>query len=98
MEAPNYAIREQTHPVRQPISKGVPATKVDKSHLVNLNSREGDALSICGEIVNPAWSQPLERWGFLPDACRLCKDKAGDGPAKQAESEKRKPIDWELTP
>ena len=98
MEAPNYAIREQTHEERQPISKGVPATKVDKSHLVDLNSREGDALSISGEIVNPEWSQPLERWEFLTNRCCLCKDKAGDGPAKQAEREKRKPIDWDFSP
>jgi hypothetical protein len=95
MEALNYAIREQTHEERQQISKGVPATKVETSHLVDLNSPEGDTLSICGENVNPEWSQPLERWEFLPDACCLCKDKAGDGPAKQAEREKRKPTQWD---
>jgi hypothetical protein len=98
MEAPNYEIRGRTHPERQPISKGVPATVLEKYHLVDLNGPGGDALSICGETVNPAWSQPLERWEFLPDACCLCKDKAGDGPAKQAEHEKRKPIDWDFLP
>ena len=51
MEAPNYAIREQTHEERQQISKGVPATKVDKSHLVNLNSREEIGRASCRERV-----------------------------------------------
>jgi hypothetical protein len=85
MPKPDYGIRGQTHPERQRISKGVPATKVEKYHLVDL--KKTDELSICGEIVDPKWSRPLERWATLQKRCDKCEKTDGHAARDRAERE-----------
>jgi hypothetical protein len=100
MAEPDYEIRGQTHWERHP-GGAEPNLKVDRYHLIDLNGPGGHELSICGRIIDPTCSLPLDRWETLGvsrcDATWAepnCLDLAGEGPVKQAESEKRKPVDW----
>ena len=61
MAEPDYEIRGQTHWERHP-GGGEPNLKVDRYHLIDLNGPGGHELSICGRIIDPTCSLPLDRW------------------------------------
>ena len=97
---PNHAIYAHTTEQRSRTSRGS-AEQVSIYHLVEIAPEDRRPYGVCDPdrifLLKPTVLaiEDWERDPVLASRCPACEELAGDAARVQAESEKRKPVDWQ---
>ena len=94
----DFAIYAHTTTQRSRISRGS-TEQVSVYHLVEIAPEDRGPYGVCDPdvLLKPTVLaiEDWERYPVLASRCPICEELAGDAARVQAESEKRKPVDWQ---
>jgi hypothetical protein len=94
----DFAIYVHTTEQRSTTSRGL-SEQVSVYHLVEIAPEDRRPYGVCDPdvLLKPTVLaiEDWERYSVLASRCPVCEELAGDAARVQAESEKRKPVDWQ---